>query len=517
MSAAHPLALPGSALRVSGLSKRFGATLALDDVSFEVAPGQVHGLLGGNGSGKSTLIKILAGVYHGDGGRFTLARQEVEAGAISPALARHCGIRFVHQIPAVFGQMSVADNMAIGHGYPGRGGHIDNAAQLRRTRQLLERFGIAARPEDEMATLRPADQTMVAIARALQDEDSGGVALLVLDEPTAWLPAHEVKVLLAAVRKLAQAGRTILYVSHRIDEILEITDALTVLRDGRHVVTRPTAGLSEAGLVEHIVGRPVARSGAGLRQSSVTAATGRPGLELRCLQGGPIAAVSLVVAPGEVVGIAGLLGSGRTELLQMIFGAQPSQAGAVLVGGQRVQVRSPADAMQHGIAYVAEDRARDAAFSELSVRENFSAAQVRKYWRRGWFQRRREVADTGAAVAEFGIKTAGCEAPLASLSGGNQQKVVMARWLRRAPQVLLLDEPTQGVDVGARADLYRAVRNAAARGTAVLLVSSDLEELAYAADRVLVLRNGGIAAEIKGDELTTHRLTEIVYTNEGST
>ncbi|GAA1862406.1 ribose ABC transporter ATP-binding protein RbsA [Pseudonocardia ailaonensis] len=502
-----------TALAVRGVTKTFGATRALDDVSFDVRTGQIHGLLGGNGSGKSTLIKIMAGVYTADAGELQVGDRPVAADATSPARARQSGLRFVHQSTSTFPELTLAENIAIGDRFPTSAGRVRWSELRRHTEQLLERFEIDAHPRDRLGDLRPADQTMVAIARALQD-DSAGLSVLVLDEPTASLPEHEVSVLLDALRRYAAAGQTILYVSHRMDEVLSLTDAMTVLRDGQHVITCSTEGMTEAEMVSHIVGRPVERVFAETAADPDT--VGEPVLEVDGLVGGPLRGIDLSVSAGEIVGIAGLLGSGRTELLRMIFGDHPVEAGTIRLAGSTVHPRTPGEAMRLGIAHVPEHREAEAAFLDLSVRENLSAAEVVKYWVGGRLDRRRERQDAERAITDFAVRTAGQDALMSSLSGGNQQKVILARWLRRQPRLLLLDEPTQGVDVGARADVYAAIRAAVNDGMAAVVVSSDFDELAHACDRVLVLRDGRITAEVRGDDLHRHRLTELVYTKEGT-
>jgi ribose transport system ATP-binding protein len=501
------------ALRIRSLSKTFGATRALREVSFQVFRGQIHALLGGNGSGKSSIIKILAGIIRGDqGGSIDLLGKTVSSDAITPEIARERGLRFVHQNPAVFQSMTLAENMAIGNIFPTAFGTVRWKELHRRTQCLLDRFEIDARPDDEMSKLRQADQTMVAIARALQDDDENSVAALVLDEPTASLPDHEVEVLLRALRRFASRGHTILYVSHRLDEVLQIADTVTILRDGRHILTRSTLGMTENNLIEQIVGRPLERMFATRHAHTEQAATAgaKPVLEVSRLCGGPLLDVSLKVYPRELLGIAGLLGSGRTELLQMIFGAHPIAAGEVFVGGNRVAFHTPYDAMNCGIALVPESRERGGVFHGLSVRENLSVAQLKRYWRGWYFDHRREQAEARDSIQQFAIKTETEGDLISSLSGGNQQKVVLARWLRRSPRLLLLDEPTQGVDVGAREDVYASVRRDVNRGMAAIVVSSDFEELAQVCDRVVVLRNGRICDEVSGHRLDRHTLTELV-------
>jgi ribose transport system ATP-binding protein len=496
-------------LHASGLGKTFGATTVLSDASLTVGRGEVHALLGGNGSGKSTLIKLLAGVHRADpGGTISMGGTSTPSDRWSAEVARQNGLHFVHQDTAVFPALSVAENIAIGRGFvTGRTGRIDRRATRRRTAEVLERFHIPATPDTLVAGLRPADRVMIAIARALQDQEGANDGLLVLDEPTASLPAWEVEVLLTALRRYAEAGQTIVYVSHRLGEVLELADKVTVLRDGLIAGSRPLAGMTEAGLVEMIVGRPLDRVYPEPRTVERTAVA----LEVRGLEAGPLRGVDLDLHHGEVLGIAGLLGSGRSELLHALFGDLPTTAGEVTLNGRALRVRGPRQAMNAGLALVPEDRGSTALFSGMSVRENLSATVVGSYWRGGRLRHRAERSDARRMLRDYGVKPESDLPPAGTLSGGNQQKLVLARWLRRDPSVLLLDEPTQGVDVSARAEIYTHVRAAADRGTAVLLVTSDFEEMAHVADRVLVLRDGRIAAELHAPDITAARLTELSY------
>jgi ribose transport system ATP-binding protein len=500
-----------STLRVTGLSKTFAGTRALIDVDLEVRHGEIHALVGGNGSGKSTLVKVLAGVYQADpGGTIEVDSVVADARDWSPGKAFEHGLRFVHQNPAVFGDLTVAENLAVGNRFPtGFGGRIRWKTLDAHARTLIERYHIPATPRTRLRALNPASRTMVAVARALADQDRECV--LLLDEPTTSLPAGEVDLLLEALRRCAIGGQTILYISHRLDEVLALADRVTVLRDGERVVTASTGGtgdLTEARLVEHIAGRPVA----------LTTAAAPPDLSaadevLRVLDvhGQPLRGVELTVRRGEIVGIAGLLGSGRTELLQTIFGARRYASGAIEVAGKPVRFRSPADAMPAGIAYVPEDRGTQAVFASMTVRENISAGAVARYFKRlrlqhGW--ERREAQD---AMRGFLVRATSDRAPMTTLSGGNQQKVVLARWIRRRPSVLLLDEPTQGVDVAAREEIYALIRQAAADGAGVLLVANDFTELRRLCHRVLVLRGGRITAELTGADLDSHKMTELAH------
>ncbi len=499
-----------AALRITELTKSFAATKALKSVSFEANPGEVHALLGGNGSGKSTLIKVLAGVHAADSGSLEVNGNLFDGGAITPLRAREAGLRFVHQQRSTFSDLTVAENLVLGHGYETSAGRIRWKAVRQHAATVLERFSIDADPDTLLGDLSPATQTMVAIARALQDQEGSLSGVLVLDEPTASLPAVEVDLLLGALRRYADAGQTILYVTHRLDEVLELADRATVLRDGSVVDTVSCDGLTHGGLVELIMGKRIAslmdREPAPVRGSTVLEVTG--------LAGGPVREATLSVSTGEVVGVAGLLGSGRSSLLRLLFGEIATESGSISLGGEAVSFGSPREAMDAGVAYVPEDRPGEAGFDALSVMENMGMASVSRYFRRGRLRHRQERADAADAISAYLVKASSAKAPLSSLSGGNQQKVIMARWLRRAPRLLLLDEPTQGVDAGARLELWQLVRRAVDQGTVVLVVSSDFEELALVCDRALIIRRGRIVTEVSGADLSPSQLDHLTLSTE---
>jgi ribose transport system ATP-binding protein len=503
------------ALRLAHLSKTFVGTRALVDVDLTVNVGEIHALVGGNGSGKSTLIKILAGVYQADpGGTIEVAgASPVPADHWNPNRAFAAGMRFVHQNPGVFNTLTVAENIAIGHGFPTTAGRIRWNDLRKRTQELIDRYAIRATPDAPLIALNPADRTMVAVARALQDVGSGLDAggLLVLDEPTSALPAADIEVLLTALRRCAAAGQTILYVSHRIDEVLALADRVTVLRDGYRVATQPALELTEAKLVELIAGRSVATD------SRARAVGGGADvvLQLHQVDAGRLRGIDLTVRRGEVLGIAGLQGSGRSTLLRTIFGAVPIQSGSIVLNGQMARFSRPGRAIAAGVSYVPEDR-REAVFAAQSVRENISAGGVMAYWRRLRLQHGHERRDAVEAMRSFLVRAASDKAPLATLSGGNQQKVVLARWLRRQPPVILLDEPTQGVDVGARQEIYELIQRSADAGAAVMVASNDFEELVRVCGRVVVLRDGRIVGEQVAPHLDSHRLTELAYRSENA-
>ncbi len=507
-------------LRVAGLTKRFGATLALDRAELELRPGTVHALVGGNGCGKSTTIKVLAGVHRADAGRIEVADQGWEAGHYDAKAGRAAGLRFVHQDLGLFPELSIAENFALDAGYPtGPGRRVRWGALQRRVAQLLAAYEIDADPRTPVAALRPAQRTLVAICRALQDSEADRQLVLVLDEPTATLPQHESAVLLDAVRRRADLGQTVLMVSHRMPEVLAVCDDFTVFRDGRTVAALVGRRPTERELVGHMTGTAPADAVDGGTTPAVPAHDADVVLAVHGLHGGPLRGVDLEVRRGEVVGVAGLVGSGRSSLLRTVFGEHAPGAGTVTVrgsGGAVAAVGGVRARMDAGVALVPEDRAGEAAFPELTIRDNLSAPVLRRYRRLRGMDRRRERADAAALVARYGVRTPSADAPLASLSGGNQQKVVLARWLQRDPALLLLDEPTQGVDVMSRADIYRTVREAAAGGCAVLVASSDLLELSTLCDRVLVLQDGRVAAEATGAQLTPDSLTALTQSSAGA-
>jgi ribose transport system ATP-binding protein len=502
--------MPDAAVRLDDLTKTFGATRALAGAGLTLRPGTVHALLGGNGSGKSTAIKILSGAYVADGGTIHIGEHTWPAAGYTARDGWSAGLRFVHQDLGLFDELTVAENFALDHGWPlGRGGRIRWGALRQRVAGLLERYEVDASPDMRVAALRPAQRTMLAIARAVQDHD-GADRVLVLDEPTAALPRHESEILLRAVRRRADLGQTVLIVSHRMAEVLAVADDFTVFRDGRTVAHLVDAHPTEDELIGHMTGAAAAAHEPGPSRPDRAATV----LEVRGLAGGPLTGVDLSVRAGEIVGLAGLVGSGRTSLLKTVFGEHRPAGGTITLAGRPAGGRDTVGTrMAGGVAYLPEDRLGEAAFAGLSVRENLSASVLRGFWRRGRMAHRAERAQSAELVRTYAIRTRSADAVFASLSGGNQQKVVLARWLRRAPRLLLLDEPTQGVDVMSRHDIYASIRRTAAGGCAVLVASSDFVELCELCDRVAVLAKGRVVAEVSGPGLTVDRLTALTQSS----
>jgi ribose transport system ATP-binding protein len=462
-------------LEIRGMTKAFPGTLALDHVDFDVAEGEVHALVGQNGSGKSTLIKVLAGFHAAETG--TSVEVDGEPVKLGDGTASHAaGFRFVHQDLALVQDLSVLENLAFGRGFQ---------------RGLAGRI----RWKDEE---RAAEKTGVAIARALQDE--AGARVLVLDEPTATLPTSEVEVLFAAIRRVQQRGLGVIYVSHRLDEVFAIAQRITILRDGRRVGTWATSEIDEDQLIERMTGGVALKA-----RKTAAGALGLPRLEVSDVGGDALQSLSFTVRAGEVVGIAGLTGSGRDELLPLLFGDVPRR-GRVAVDGADVPAADPGAAKDAGLALVPADRHRQGGILLMTLRENVTLTDLGRHTRRGRLSHASEHAEVEDWLTRLEVRPPVAEAALDSLSGGNQQKVVLAKWLRTNPKVLLLDEPTQGVDVGAKASIHALVRRAADEGAAVVIASSDDEEIDDTCDRVLVVRDGRLAGELVGDEVSLEAL-----------
>jgi len=507
-----------SSLVLSSVSKTYPGMRALDRASLTIEQGQFHALLGGNGSGKSTLIKMLAGVVHGDGeGTITVDGATVGDASNTPEWAQQHSLSFVHQDLGLFEDLSVAENLFVGVDFPNIAGLISWRQIYKDAEQLLDRFDLKISPKAATSSLRPSEKTLVAVARALRGREGREQGVLVLDEPTARLPTNEASTLIEALRQLCAKGQSILYVTHRLEEILAVADAVTVLRDGRIVASKAARGLTKPDLISLIAGRdfgaiyPDRRSVRG----------SKPVLEVRNLSGGQVSSIGFDVFAGEILGIAGLIGSGRSSLLKMLFGLLPYASGSLVLNGVRLPA-GVASAIAAGVAYVPEDRVRDAAFGDLSVISNLSAAHLQQFQRSGLYDERRERRDATSVISRLRIRLPSPDAPILSLSGGNQQKVILGRWLRRSTSLLLLDEPTQGVDVGARADIYLEISKARESGLGVVMVSSDDDEVLGLADRVMVLGRGRVVASaswphLDASWLSHHSHASSVGCGEGQT
>jgi rhamnose transport system ATP-binding protein len=484
-------------LSVDAVTKWYAGVRALAGVSFDLHAGEVHALVGENGAGKSTLIKIMTGAVTPDSGSLVVAGQTVSA--MTPSAARALGVAAIYQQPSLFPHLTIAENIAIALEPGGAWRRIDWDRRRRDASSLLERVGAELEPERLVESLSMPEQQLVEIAKAVGRD----ARILVMDEPTASLNEREVAQLFQVVARLRFEGVGIIYISHRLEEILSIADRVTVLRDGQTVGTCPRQGLQRATLINLMIGRDVPAFAPNERTPA-----GDVAIELRhvsCREAG-VHDVSLAIRAGEIVGVSGLIGSGRTQLAQTMFGLTPADSGELLLHGRAVHVKSPSRAIEMGIAYLPEDRRHHGVVPEMAVDENMSLASLSAVARTGLIERTRERDQAQRYVDRLGIKAASVDAEVESLSGGNQQKVALARWLATKPEVLILDEPTQGVDVGAKAEIHAIIRELAAHGLAVLMISSELPEILAMSDRVVVMRAGTIAGVLSRDEATQERV-----------
>ena len=481
---------PAPLLALHQLVKNYGGVRALRGVDFNLHAGEVHALLGENGAGKSTLIKVVTGAHQPNGGTITLAGQCVAD--LTPATARALGIACIYQQPALFPDLTVAENLALRLESTSAASRIDWAARRARAKELLARIGAEISPEAEVSSLSMPEQQLVEIACAL----GSGARIVIMDEPTASLTQKEQHLLFAVVRDLRKNGVGVIYISHRLEEIFALADRVTVLRDGRSVGTHAVSDIDEAGLIRLMVGREVAQI--------YPAAESAPGhavaLSLRdvgCHVSG-VRNVSFEVRAGEIFGLGGLVGAGRTELARILFGLTPADSGEITLHGQPLTLRSPQDAVAHGIAYVPEDRRRHGVVLALPIAHNMTMAIHRRFFPTTWLRFGAERTLALDFIRDLAVKCSGPDAPGSSLSGGNQQKVSLARWLATKPKLLILDEPTQGVDVGAKSEIHKIVRRLAKEGLAVILISSDLPEVIGMSDRIGVMGGGTLRAILPG-------------------
>jgi rhamnose transport system ATP-binding protein len=499
-------------LQLTAVTKSFGAVRALKGVSFDLRAGEVHALLGENGAGKSTLIKVITGAHQPDGGTIAISGQHVAH--LTPAAAHRLGIACIYQQPALFPDLSVAENIGLRLESTTALKKVNWVERRQRAAQLLQRIGANISPDAEVRSLSMPEQQLVEIACAL----GAGARIVIMDEPTASLTHAEQHLLFAVVRELRASGVGVIYISHRLEEIFQLADRVTVLRDGESVGTHfirssqreealtenaecdqslltSAATISETELIKLMVGRevssifPPAESELGDVVLSLQ--------NLGCTASG-VKNITLEVRAGEIVGLAGLVGAGRTELARVLFGLTPADSDEIILNGQRITIASPQEAVAHGIAYVPEDRRRHGVILEMPVAHNITMAVHRRLFPGAWirFGAERDLAQE--FIRDLAVKTSGPDAPGGSLSGGNQQKVSLARWLATKPKLLILDEPTQGVDVGAKSEIHKIIRRLAAQGMAVLMISSDLPEVLGMSDRIAVLRGGTITAMLPG-------------------
>jgi ribose transport system ATP-binding protein len=489
-------------LEMAGISKRFPGVTALDSVDFSVATGEVVALVGENGAGKSTLMKILAGIHRPDSGTIQLSGQAVTIR--SPKESAHLGIGIIHQELEVIDTLDVAANIFLGR-EPEWGGPlrlIDRRRIHSETNVFLKQLGLDLSPSTLLGTLSTAQQQMVEIARAL----SQNARILIMDEPTSSLTLSETERLMSVVQRLRDSGVGIIYISHRLNEVERLADRVVVLRDGKNAGELKRSEIHRDRMVQLMVGRDLETFYAGATE------TGRDVcMELKGIRTAryPLHEVSLSIRHGEILGLAGLVGAGRSELAQAVFGVEKARAGKVELNGKVVEVRTPQDAIRHGIYLVPEDRRNTGLLTAMTVRENITLPALSRFSTRGWIRRRSERSAAQASCDELRIKTPSIETTASSLSGGNQQKIVLAKWLSLNPTVILFDEPTRGIDVGAKAEIYQLMRRLAASGVAILMISSDMEEILGNSDRVAVMHEGRVTGVLDRAECTQEAILRL--------
>jgi inositol transport system ATP-binding protein len=485
-------------LQMEGISKAFPGVQALDNVKLDVRPGTVHALMGENGAGKSTLMKVLIGMYRPDAGSITFGGRQVDIPDTATALGM--GISMIHQELSPVPEMGVHENIWLGREPVNRFGLIDKAAMLRKTRDLFAHWEIGVNPRAVMKHLSVAQTQMVEIAKAI----SYDARLIVMDEPTSAISEREVEHLHRMIRSLKETGVAVIYITHKMDEVFRISDEVTVFRDGRHVQTLPAAELDRGKLIALMVGRELTHM-----FPKEHAEIGDVVMSVRGLtRKGLVEDITFDIRQGEILGLAGLMGSGRTEVLEGIFGVARLDAGEIWIKGKQARIREPADAIDYGLGLLTEDRKKTGIMGVLSVRDNMSIASLERFSPRGFLQKRRIDAACRAQREALAIKTPSLGQLIKLLSGGNQQKVLVSRWLLTTPDILMIDEPTRGIDVGAKAEIHRLMSTLAKEGKAILMVSSELPEILGMSDRVLVMHAGRIKGEFTRAEVTQEKIMQ---------
>lgn len=480
-------------IEMRGIDKSFGGNAVLKEAGFLLDHGEIHALMGENGAGKSTLMKILTGVYTKDAGQVIVDGQEVYYK--NPQEAEKAGIVFIHQELNVLFDLTVEENMFLGKEIHGRFGVCDKKAMRAEVRKILDRLGVSIDPQQRMSELSVGQQQMIEIAKALMVD----AKVIIMDEPTAALTQSETEVLFQVVRSLKEKGVSIVYISHRMEEIFELCDRITVLRDGSYIDTKRIQDTDMNDVVKMMIGREI-----GERYPLREASIGEVVFKVEGLTcPGVFKDVSFEVHAGEVLGVSGLMGAGRTEIMQAIFGNMPHVTGKLFLNGEEIHNHNPGQAMKNGIGFITEDRKTEGLMLEESIRKNISLANLGRISRRGVLRKKEERELVQKGIEELHIKCFGPEHECGRLSGGNQQKVVFAKWIYTDPKVLILDEPTRGVDIGAKKEIYNIINDLAAKGVAIIMVSSELLEVLGMADRIMVVREGlvrGILSKEEADQ-----------------
>jgi ribose transport system ATP-binding protein len=500
------MATPGPVVSASGFSKSFAGRTVLRDVDLAIGSGEVHGLLGQNGSGKSTFIKVLAGYHDPDpGAALTVAGREI-AFPMHPGQSRALGLSFVHQDLGLLDDGTVMENLRIARYRTGRLWRIPWRRERASVRESMRRFGLDIDPATPVGSLREIDRALLAILRALEELESVETGLLVLDESTAYLPRDGIDQLFEAVREITRLGFGVLFVTHRLEEVRAITDHVTILRDGRLVASGATSSFSDDDLIRNIVGFSLDA----LYPDPYERDDSETVMSVRGLSGATVRGLDLDVARGEVIGLTGLLGTGFEEIPYLLFGARTASAGTVTLGGAEhaATTLTPRRAKEAGLALLPGSRARQGAVGAASVLENMTLTTVGQHFRGGRLRLRDERREVRRQVTQFDVRPPEPAREFSTLSGGNQQKALIAKWFATHPRVFLLDEPAQGVDVGARRQIFGHLRDASAAGTSFVIASTESEDLAHLCDRVLVFRDGVVVSELSGEQLTADRITE---------
>jgi len=487
-----------SALRMVGIRKKFPGVCALDDVTLEVKKGQIHAIVGENGAGKSTLMKILCGAYQKDAGEIWLYGNQVEIG--SPLEAQKFGIATIYQEFNLASHLSASENVFIGR-EPAKTvfGFIEQNKIKNNAQSLFDQLGVVIDVDRKIHDLNVCEQQFTEIAKALSMQPK----ILIMDEPTSALPEKEINQLFKVMRRIQKESVTILYISHCLDEVFEIADTITVLRDGKHIVTKPKKEISRKEIIRSIVGVDIAKN----RRIQTKSHAREAVLQVKNLNAGNrLKNISFDLYKGEILGIAGLLGAGRTELLNCIFGSLPKNSGAIIFGGDEKQIDKPIDAIRIGLGLVPEDRKLQGLFLGLSTRANISTSSLQKLVQWGVINKKREEKLAAEYIKSLSIKVNSQQQDVNNLSGGNQQKVLLSRWLALNPKVLLMDDPTRGIDVGARAAIHQLIFQLAEKGLGVIFVSSELSEIMDVSDRILVMARGEITGEFSHSEATKEKI-----------
>jgi len=492
-------------IEARGISKQFGGVEVLSDVDLDLHAGEIHALLGENGAGKSTFAKILAGVHSPTRGTLQLNGDSIEVP--NPIAAQKLGIALIHQEPVSFPDLSVAENIVIGRQGGGLLSRVPWAKIIDDARRYMDMLGVSIDVTRPMRGLSIANQQMVEIARALASDSR----LIIMDEPTAPLTPREVDTLFTIARQLREEGRTIIFISHRLEEVRMLCDRLTVFRDGSHIATQTIDSISDDEIIRLMIGRTLTKY-----RRKHTSAIGETALEVSNLTlPGAFEDVSFKLSKGEIIGLGGLVGAGRTDVARALFGVAPAASGQIKVDGIVANIQKPADAIELGLAFVPEDRAGDGIFAALSVEHNLTAAIPGKIAPKGVIRRSLEREFSRKSVDDLSIRLASLGQPIVELSGGNQQKTILARWLLTEPEILILDEPTRGIDIGVKAEFYDMIGKLAETGRAILLISSELPELLSLCDRILVMSEGRLTAEIPREDATQENIMQAAVPRRG--